>query len=83
MDNKNKILLDNKFLIKSLIGKGATSRVFLVEDSEKKRLYAAKVLLEYSPQYFKLFNNEKEILNHLKEKNIPDIINIIESGEDR
>ena len=81
MDNKNKILLDNKFLIKSLLGKGATSRVFLVEDSEKKRIYAAKVLLEYSPQYFKLFSNEKEILNHLKEKNIPDIINIIESGE--
>ena len=75
------ILLDNKYIIKSLKGKGGTSKVFLVEELKTNKIYASKILLHLNLPYIPYFNNEIEILNYLKDKNIPNIIKIIDSGE--
>ena len=74
MSNNNKI--ENKYKIIKEIGGGLTSRVFLVEDIETEKLYAAKILLN-EDSYFK---NEKEILELLKDKNVPNISNLISGG---
>ena len=60
---EEKIVIDNKYLIKEDKGKGGTSRVFLVEEEKTKKLYAAKILNDY-----KYFDIEVEILNELKKK---------------
>ena len=74
---EGKISLDNKYIIKMNKGKGVTSEVFLVQEEETNKLYAAKILLHHCP----FFDNEIEILNTLKNANIPYIINIITSGD--
>ena len=58
-DNDN---IDKKYDIIDKKGSGATSVVFLVKDSTTKKIYAAKVLKKQS----KIFNDEIEILNALK-----------------
>ena len=73
-----KVFLDNKYILISPKGKGGTSKVFLVEEPQTKNLYAAKILFQ---EKLTSFNNEIEILNYLKDKNIPNIINIINFGE--
>ena len=74
---EGKISLDNKYIIKMNKGKGVTSEVFLVQEEETNILYAAKILLHHCP----FFDNERDILNALKNANIPYIINIIASGD--
>ena len=75
---EDKIILDKKYLIKSLIGKGYSSNVYCVEDMESKKIYAAKIFRDLKSKYFE---NEIEILTFLKKKNITNIVNIIDSGE--
>ena len=75
---EGKVFLDNKYILISPKGKGGTSKVFLVEEPQTKNLYAAKILFQ---EKLTSFNNEIEILNYLKDKNIPNIINIINFGE--
>ena len=70
--------IGQKYKIKEKIGVGTYSNVFLVEDNENQREYAAKIMKHDSL----LLDEEIEILNKLKEYNNPYIINIIESGED-
>ena len=74
----NEILIDKKYIIKGEKekGKGLTSKVFKVEEKETKKIYAAKILLTHN--FF--YDNEREILKFLQDKNIPNIINLIDSG---
>ena len=72
-----KISLDNKYIIIMNKGKGVTSEVFLVQEEKTNILYAAKILLHHCP----FFDNEIEILNTLKNANIPYIVNIVSSGD--
>ena len=75
MDNEDTI--DNKYIIKGKKGKGASATVFRVEERTNKKIYASKVFKEDKNL---LFNKEIQILNVLKNKNIPYIINIVDSG---
>lgn len=75
--DEEKISLDNKYVIKMNKGKGITSEVFLVQEEETNKLYAAKILLHHCP----FFDNEIQILNDLKNANIPYIVNIVASGD--
>ena len=75
MDNEDTI--DNKYIIKGKKGKGASATVFRVEERTNKKIYASKVFKEDKNL---LFNKEIQILNILKNKNIPYIVNIIDSG---
>ena len=71
--------LDKKYAIIKKEGSGATSKVFVVEDKDKKsdKIFAAKVIKELSPQKLKqmkitpleLYSNEIKILNQLKKYN--------------
>ena len=73
------ILIDKKYIIKEEKekGKGLTSKVFKVEEKETKNIYAAKILFTQSIFY----DNERDILKFLQNKNIPYVINLIDSGE--
>ena len=73
---EKEILLDNQYIIKENKGQGYTAKVFLVEDRKTKKNYAAKILIG-KDEYF---DNEKEILELLKDKKVPNIVNIINSG---
>ena len=77
---ENQETIDSKYIILDKKGFGATANVFLVkENNNNDIIYAAKVLKEHSD----LFDNEIQILNHLKTqgKHNPYITNIIGSGE--
>ena len=69
--------INNKYHNLVKMGKGATSKVYLVEDKKDKKQYAAKVLKECNTSF------EKEIQIHIKisSLNNPFIINLIEYGE--
>ena len=64
---ETKEIIDNKYIIFQRKGEGASSNVFLVEDSSTSQIYAAKILKESS----KLFDTKIEILNSLKINNNP------------
>ena len=71
--------IGSKYIIKELIDEGLTAKVYLVEDKETKKEYAAKI-------FKKLKNPDTTIeiyyLNKLKKINNQNIINIIDAGED-
>ena len=69
--------INNKYHNLVKMDKGATSKVYLVEDKKDKKQYAAKVLKEGNTSF------EKEIQIHKKisSLNNPFIINLIEYGE--
>ena len=71
--------IGSKYIIKELIDEGLTAKVYLVEDKETKKEYAAKI-------FKKLKNVDPTIeiyyLNKLKKINNQNIINIIDAGED-
>ena len=69
---KNKILF-SKYKIKSLIGKGEQSKVYLVENIQNKKLYAAKIEKKVSGK-LKLLENDSCYLYYLKGFGIPKII---------
>ena len=70
--------IDSSYIIKQKVGFGGTANAFLVIDKQTNKECVAKVLKE---DFNVLFNNEKNILDTLKEYNNPYIINIIRSGE--
>ena len=72
-----KVIIDKKYIRKERKGKGYTSSVYIVEEINSKQIYAAKILSTHSQYY----DNEKEILEFLKDKNIPNIIKLIYSGD--
>ena len=72
-----KVIIDKKYIRKEFKEKGGTSSVYIVEDKKTKKIYAAKILSSHSS----LFYNEKDMLELLKDKNIPNIINLIDSGD--
>ena len=69
--------INNKYHILVRKGKGATSKVYLVEDKKDKKLYAAKVFKEATS----LFEKEIDILKKISSLYNPFIINLIEFGE--
>ena len=69
--------IDSKYIILDKKGHGATANVYLVKEENNPTVYAAKVLKKSSD----LFDKEIGILNTLKESNIHNIVNIINSGE--
>ena len=69
-------IIDNKYIIKFQKGNGLTSKVFKVEEMKTKKVYAAKILISHKL----LFENEREILQSLKDKKIQNITNLIDSG---
>lgn len=80
-------LLDKDFIIIEKKGNGGTAKVFIVKEKETGSIYAAKVLKDSSLNekkrisIEKIFNNEINILNQLKEKtNNSYITNFIKSG---
>ena len=78
MSEKEEII-ENKYKKREQKGSGLTSKVFRVEEINTNKIYAAKIFEEN--KYFKHFYNEKQILEFLKNKNLPNIINIITGGE--
>ena len=73
-------IIENRYIIKiENIGKGLTSKVSIVEDKETKKYYAIKILKDKF--YEQNFDIEKEVLQLLKDKKIPNVINLISSGE--
>ena len=71
--------IENKYIKREQKGSGLTSKVFRVEEINTNKIYAAKIFEENN--YFNYFKNEKQILELLKDKNVPNIINIITGGE--
>ncbi len=72
-------VLDGKYNIKDKKGKTKTTIVYKVEDQKTNKIYAAKVLEDN--ESISYFDNEIEILTFLKDKNIPNIIKMKESGK--
>lgn len=72
----NEFIIGGIYIIKEEKGRGLTSKVFRVEDKNTKINYAAKIILKHN----EFFDNEKEILESLQNKNIPNIIHFINSG---
>ena len=69
--------INNKYIILEKKGRGGTANVYLVEDKNDKKQYAAKVLKEISP----LFEKEIKILKKVSSLNNTYIVNLIEFGE--
>ena len=72
-----KVIIDKNYIRKERKGKGLTASVYIVEEINTKKIYDAKILSNHSQYY----DNEKEILEFLKDKNIPNIINLVNSGD--
>ena len=68
------LILDDKYIIKNKICDGGTSKVYLVEDIKKSKIFACKILDTEN----KFFKNEINILCQISHKNV---VNIIDSGE--
>ena len=71
------ILIDNKYKIKEKKGSGHSAKIYKVEDKETGKNYAMKIFEEDDD-----FDNEKEILEILKERKIPNVVNLIGSGKE-
>ena len=74
--SKKEEKIENKYIKREQKGSGLTSKVFRVEEINTNKIYAAKIF-----EKNKYFNNEKQILELLKGKNVPNMINIITGGE--
>ena len=82
MEDKIEDTIDSKYIIKRKLGSGGTSSVFIVTEINNNTEYVAKVLQDKDDEeIIKQYNNEIKYLTELKQKNIPNIINIIDSGE--
>ena len=89
----NEQLIANKYIIKEKKGKGYSAEVYKVEDKETKKNYACKIFTLKCERKVqnndkknerleedRYFNNEKEILELLKEKKVPNIVNLVACG---
>ena len=72
-----KVIIDEKYIRKEFKKKGGTSSVYVVEERKTKKIYAAKILSSHNI----FFDNERDMLELLKDKNIPNIVNLIDSGD--
>jgi serine/threonine protein kinase len=84
MEDKIEDTIDSKYIIKRKLGSGGTSSVFIVTEKHKNNNieYVAKVLKDIDDEIIiNQYNNEIKYLTELKQKSIPNIINIIDSGE--
>ena len=84
MEDKIEDAIDSKYIIKRKLGSGGTSSVFIVTEKHKNNNieYVAKVLKDIDDEIIiNQYNNEIKYLTELKQKSIPNIINIIDSGE--
>ena len=69
--------INNKYTILEKKGKGATAKVYLVEENTTKKHYAAKILIKIISS----FEREVDILKRVSSLNNPYIINLIDYGE--
>jgi len=76
-DSNEKSTINNKYNIIEKKGKGASCKVYLVENQNDKNKYAAKVLNEMNDTFLK----EIHILENLSKLNSPLLVNLIEFGE--
>jgi len=82
MEDKIEDTIDSKYIIKRKLGSGGSSSVFIVTERNNNTEYVTKVLKDKDDEIIiNQFNNEIKFLTELKQKNIPNIINIIDSGE--
>ena len=72
-------VIDGKYNIKKQKGYSRTTNVYEVQDQKTNKIYAAKVLEDNGAISY--FDNEIEILTFLKDKDLPNIIKIKESGK--
>ena len=69
--------IENKYLILQKLSYGGQGNVFSVNEIGTNNIYAAKI-----PKYKDSFlEREIKILNYLKDKGTPNIINIIDTGQ--
>ena len=80
-DSINYPLLQNKYKIIDYLNKGGFSKVYLVEDIDTNKKYAAK-LLNMEKVNETNFKKEIQILKKLSSLNHPYIVNYIDSGEE-
>ena len=80
-DSKYHPLLKNKFKILEYKNKGGFSKVYLVEDIDTKKQYAAK-LLKIKKVNETNFKKEIQILKEVSSLNHPYIVNYIDFGEE-
>ena len=71
------IIIDNKYKRKEKKGSGCSATIYRVEDKETGKNYAMKIFEEDVD-----FDNEKEILEILKERKVPNVVNKIGSGKE-
>ena len=69
---------NEKYIIKEKKGSGGTAQAFVVVEKNTKTKYIAKIIDKDTDKFFE---REVEILNILNNKNNPNIIRIIESGQ--
>ena len=73
----DKFIINKKYKEKEPKGNGAYSNVYSVEEIKTKKIYAAKIFKSHNIS----FNTEVEILETLKQKNLTNIVNIIDNGD--
>ena len=81
VDYKNYSLLKNKYKILEYKNKGGFSKVYLVEDIDTKKQYAAKLLKKKKVDETN-FKKEIQILKEVSSLNHPYIVNYIDFGEE-
>ena len=81
VDYKNYSLLKNKYKILEYKNKGGFSKVYLVEDIETKKQYAAKLLKKKKVDETN-FKKEIQILKEVSSLNHPYIVNYKDFGEE-
>ena len=78
-DDNSKVIgkIGDKYIILQKLSYGGEANIFSVKDIKSNLIYAAKIqkIKDASQE------NEIRILNFLKSKNTPNIINIIQSGK--
>ena len=82
---ENENMIDNKYIILRKLGKGGSSKVYIVREKNTGQIFAAKVLKDYDDKEKKefvenIFNMEIKILIHLKKHNNLYITNFINCG---
>ncbi len=78
--------LENRYLLKKLIGSGGMANVFEAEDLEENRIVAVKLLKkEYltNEEFVRRFRNESRVISVLDHPNIVRVYDVNFTGEDQ
>ena len=75
-DIPNKALIDDKYLIIKKLSYGGQANIFLVKEKESGEIYVAKIPIEDDS----FLSSEINILQYLKDNNVPYIINKVDDG---